>query len=78
MNCLEKFKDKIQLLKESYYTLLSDRHIADTDHDHAERVFDSPNCQNNQYGDYHNLYISPLSGLCIWKLLKRLCYSIQL
>ena len=49
--------DKCPLPKESYYTLLSDKHIADTDHDHAERVFDSPNCQNNQYGDYHNLYL---------------------
>ena len=51
MNCSKKFKDKCLLPKESYYTLLNDNHIADTDHDHAERVIDSPNCRNNQYGN---------------------------
>ena len=63
------FKDKCLLPKESYYTLLSNKHIADTDHDHTERVFDSPNCQNNQYGDYHNLYL--LSAvLCLGYVLE--------
>ena len=57
MNCLEKFKDKCLLPKESYYTLLSEKNNDDTNRDHVERVFDSPNCQNNQCGDYHNLYL---------------------
>ena len=57
MNCLEKLEDKCLLPKESYYSLLNDNHIADTDHDQAAWVFDSPNSQNNQYSDYHNLYV---------------------
>ena len=51
MNCLERFKDKCLLRKESYYSLLNDKHIADTDHDRAARVFEFLNCQNIQYCD---------------------------
>ena len=55
MSSVEKFQNTCLPPKEAFYSSLKDEHISDADYEHAQRVFDTFQCQN--LGDYHDLYL---------------------
>ncbi|KAK3731226.1 hypothetical protein QZH41_004694 [Actinostola sp. cb2023] len=55
MSSVEKFQNTCLPPKEAFYSSLKDEHISDADYEHAQRVFETFQCQN--LGDYHDLYL---------------------
>ena len=54
MDSIERFKETMLPLKESFYSSLSDEHISDEDYEHAKKVWDAFEMKSLE--DYHELY----------------------
>ena len=53
----ERFYETSMPNKEAFYSSLNMENITDVDYRHAERVFKNFNNNNENLGDYHDLYV---------------------
>ena len=53
----ERFDETSMPNKEAFYSSLNMENITDVDYRHAERVFKNFNNNNENLGDYHDLYV---------------------
>ena len=55
MDCTMRFGDTSLPPKEKFFSALSEKHISDSDYEHAQRVWTAFQCRT--MGDYHDLYL---------------------
>ena len=55
MGSWERYDEKLLPNKKDFYSNLNMEDISDVEYRHAKRVF--KNFNNNNLGDYHNLYV---------------------